>query len=300
MLDALAARRIELLFAVRPHAIGDAAHVIAGCRERGVAIGLWPMLSDADGRWPSTVNAEAFESFVREMFASLPRDLRPDTLAIDLEPPIRDVRAVLAGDVGVALGALRLRRPPGGVAALARVARDARERGIEVLAAVVPPLGGARGSGFERALSSPLASLRADAIAPLAYTSLFEGYARGVLRRDDARALLSGIALCTARANGSRAALCLGAVGVGALGDERVYRAPSELRDDVAIARASGVDDLALFDLGGVLARPPVDEWLAALTDTAPSRTLPRATLRTRALFALVELAGAALSASRT
>jgi hypothetical protein len=55
---------------------------------------------------------------------------------------------------------------------------------------------------------------------------------------------------------------------VGALGDEPVYRAVRELREDVAAARAAGIEDLSLFDLGGVLARPPAEAWIEALVET--------------------------------
>jgi hypothetical protein len=294
VLDALASRRIELLLALRPGGEAGAARAIAACRERGVAIGLWPMLSDADGRWASAKTATRFAAFVRALFDALPDGVAPDTLAIDLEPPIREVRALLAGDVRVAL---RWARSPASHRAdpiFTALADDARSRGIAVLAAVVPPLGAVRGRGLERLLGSPLAALGRCTVAPMAYTSLFEGYSRRVLRRRDARALLAELAAGAVHARGAAAALCLGAIGAGALGDERTYRGVGELADDVAIARAAGVDDLALFDLGGALARPPLEAWLDALVETPPARALPARTLRTSAAMSVLRAVSAA------
>ncbi|MDB4998076.1 MAG: hypothetical protein JWM74_5508, partial [Myxococcaceae bacterium] len=83
-----------------------------------------------------------------------------------------------------------------------------------------------------------------------------------------ARALRVLARTCTAtRARfGGTAGISLGAVGLGALGNEPVYRSPTELAEDVAIARAAGLDDLTLLDLGGVLTRDDPEAWLEAFT----------------------------------
>jgi hypothetical protein len=47
--------------------------------------------------------------------------------------------------------------------------------------------------------------------------------------------------------------------------DEPTYRSQSELSDDCAIAKARGIEDLAVFDLGGMLRRGPVDTWLDSI-----------------------------------
>ena len=109
------------------------------------------------------------------------------------------------------------------------------------------------------------------------YTSIVEGWSRGVLARRDARAVLAWACRASAARFGPRAGASLGAVGTGAFGDEPVYRTPAELADDVAIARRRRAsDDLGLlFELGGVLRRPPAEAWLEAFTETAPATDLP-------------------------
>jgi len=97
---------------------------------------------------------------------------------------------------------------------------------------------------------------------------------------------------------GAIAGASLGAVGKGALGDEAVYRSVGELREDVAIARRAGIDDLTLFDLGGALQRPPMEAWLDALVETEPAKEEPAWTLRSRAAIGAGLLIARALGAA--
>ena len=93
-----------------------------------------------------------------------------------------------------------------------------------------------------------------------------------------------------------RASISLGSVGVGALGDEQPYRSVAELAHDVSLARACGVDDLALFDLGGVLQKARPQDWLDAFVQT-PAAEGPRPTARrTRILEVGMKRAGSTIA----
>jgi hypothetical protein len=287
LLAELAARRIDLLVAVTPATADGAVDLVGACRAARVGIGLWPMVDDDQGRWPSAANADPFARFVRDLMAQL-RDARalPDEIAIDLEPPIDRVRGLLAGKAR----ALFQLPSPAGMRALADLVADLRAERMRVSAAVTPVavLPSALASrGWQRLLGTPLDGLALDAVNAMAYTSLFEGYSRGALRRADALAMFRAIARTCARRWGSRAAISLGVVGLGALGDERAYRTPHELAEDVALAEAAGVEELVLFGLDGVVARPPHHMWLDALcgTTAAPAGSA-RSTARSRAALA--------------
>lgn len=261
----LAARRIDLIVAVTPPTAASAAGLVDACRAAGVGIGLWPMLDDSDGRWPSAANAGRFAAFCRQLLVSLRAAAAlPDEIAIDLEPPIARVRALLTGSPR----ALFELPSPAGMRALGELVLELRGASLRVSAAVTPltVLPSALASrGWQHLLGTPVDGLPFDTINAMAYTSLFEGYSRGVLRRSDALAVLRAIARTSARRWGSRAAISLGVVGLGALGDERAYRAPHELAEDVALADAAGVEEIVLFGLDGILARPPRETWLDAL-----------------------------------
>jgi hypothetical protein len=283
----LAARRVDLLVAVTPPTAGQAARLVDCCRAAGVGIALWPMVDDRHGRWPSAANADRFVGFCRELVASL-RDAAalPDEIAIDLEPPIQRARGLLAGSPR----ALLQLPSQGGMRALAELVlelhRDAlRVTGVVTPLAVLPSALASR--GWQRLLGTPVDGVAFDSVNAMAYTSLLEGYSRGVLRRADALAMLRVIAATCARRWGARAAISLGVVGLGALGDERAYRTPRELAEDVALAEAAGIDELVLFALDGILARPPRAAWLDALCGAAPAAASnARPTPRARAALA--------------
>lgn len=289
-LAALAARSIQLLAAVRPGEEELAAELVASARARGLSVGLWPMLADADGRWLNPANEARFESWVAALVAQV-RGI--DTLVMDLEPPIAEVRALVDGRLDAAKAWL------GRDLSTARhehIVRRLRERGIESYAAVIPAVlyGGRAGRGWQRGLGTPVDGVGYDRVSPMLYTSLLEGYGFGAVDRDIARDLLRRWSALASGRFGARASVSLGAVGIGALGDEQTLRGPAELAQDVAVARAAGIDDIALFDLSGVLARPPIAPWLDALVGDGAGAP-PRTTRRGAAIDAGVRITGLAL-----
>jgi len=287
VLSALARRGIEIIVAAWPGPVDELAHLAARARDAGVGVAIWPMLADAAGRWASADNAGTFSAFVRKLVADLAaRGVKPSEIAVDLEPPIDRMRKLLAGRLhelhaGSGEGLARAR------GAVAELLRALRGDGVRVSAAVVPLVlfdGAARPGGFERALGTPVSGIAWDHASVMVYSSLVEGYARGLLDRRDVRPLLAASCREAALRFGGAAGASLGAVGTGALGDEAVYRGVAELSDDVAIARGAGIDDLTLFDLGGVLRRPPFEAWLDAFTETLPAPAPPRPTAKSLAL----------------
>ena len=113
-------------------------------------------------------------------------------------------------------------------------------------------------------LGTPATALDVDRHSVMAYTSLYEGWSRGLVNRARAERLFQLTARLTHARFGARASLSIGTVGTGAFGDEIGYRDPRELARDVALARAAGFDELALFDLGGVVRRAPAEAWFDA------------------------------------
>jgi len=288
VIEALASRGIGLVVAALPGARGDLARLCTVARERGVDLAIWPMLSDAEGRWASVDNAERFGRYVRDLLEELShRGICPDEVALDLEPTIERLKRLISLDPRGALDHARK-----GEERLLDLARELRARSIRVSSALMPlvlfdkPLDVSPG-GFEIAMGTPVSRFEWDHASVMMYTSLVEGYSRGLLARADVRPMLARAALEAKRRFGDRAGISLGAVGQGALGDEATYRSVEELADDVAITRAAGVDDLTLFDLGGVLRRPPLEAWLDAFVFTERALDFPGPTWRSRACLGL-------------
>lgn len=298
LLDALEARQIQLVFSVQPRQLDGALRLLERIQGRTPGFGVWPLLDDADGRWLNPGNADAFERWVSRLLDAVESSgLRVDTIALDLEPPIDDVRAWTRGELGAARAWWD--RTPSREAP-ERILRRATRMGMEVVATAIPPalLEGRAGRGWQRALGTPL-GLGYHRVSAMLYTSLFEGYSMGALGRPAARALLDRFTRDARTRFGGRASVSLGAVGKGALGDERAYRDVDELRDDVAIAQHAGVQDLALFDLTGVVGRGAPEPWLDALVNTPPAHRPPAASRRAQATVATLMVSGVAFDVAR-
>lgn len=261
VLDKLATRQIELLLAVRPWQLAEISAVAERVRGAGVYLGLWPMLGDEHGRWASVRSMVGFVALADAVIERVPV---LDELVIDLEPP----HEVLAQ-----WKALRLAFP---TAQGYREARDALAAaiarwkhvvsGLRVTTALLPviPLE-VGGEWLQRALGTPATALPVDAHSVMAYSTLYEGWSRGVVDRTRAEWLLAGTARATRWRFRARGGISLGCVGPGAFGDEPGYRDVAELARDVAIARRAGIHEIALFDLAGVVRRGDVDAWLDVL-----------------------------------
>lgn len=293
LLEKLAARQIDLLLAVRPWQLAEIAAVVSRARAAGVYLGLWPMLGDEHGRWASVRSMVGFIALADEVIARAP-DI--DELVIDLEPPhevlarwkalrpafptaqgYREASEALAAAIArwryrdpcppagqegnsseLSSRRLHAARPPAGQ-------RDSIEL-LRVTTAVLPLLAiELGGEWMQRALGTPATRLPVDMHNVMAYTSLYEGWSRGLVGRRRAELLLAITARAARARFGPRVGLSLGCVGPGAFGDEVGYRDVRELQRDVAIATRAGIEELALFDLAGVVRRGDVDAWLDAL-----------------------------------
>lgn len=294
----LARYSLEAALAVRPADVEAVGAWDERAREHGVRAALWPMIEDGAGRWLSIANAGAYRDFLRAVRGRAPGA----EVVLDLEPPLPLVRGALDGRWGAARGLLSLLRAgearAEGERVIASICEEARAGGAALTLAVVPfVLFDAEGRPGWARLFGPTAPLPATRVNAMLYTTLIEGYSRGALRRDDALALLAEGCEAAVSRFGGRAAVSLGAVGTGALGDEPVYPDPAALAVDVAVAEASGVSDLWLFDLGGVLSRGAPERWLDAFVAPGSGRRPAPRSARARAVAAALRAAGRALAA---
>lgn len=272
VLELLSRYSLSLVVAVRPGDMDVLARLLDKTHARGIGACVWPMLSDEEGRWLSCANVRAFERFLEALWESvLSRWPRSMGLLIDLEPPISDVRSFLSGTVLPRMKRSRESRDAEDARdVLSRMLRRFSVRGLEIMGALMPNIlfdTDAR-PVWQSLMGTPVPAGDFDVLSPMLYTSMMEGYSHGLLGRRDVLALLYLLARRAREQWHERASVSLGVVSTGALGDEPVYRDPSELSADVAAVLAAGIRDIALFDLAGVLSRGPATAWLSAFTRT--------------------------------
>ncbi|MBX3205201.1 MAG: hypothetical protein KF764_09035 [Labilithrix sp.] len=309
----LARYGLELVLAVRPWDEPELPRVAQALRDGGVPLSIWPMLPDDEGRWASVHNAPQWSRLALSVCDALEAaGAPPRDVLFDLEPPFAQARALAAvgsressssaGLAGLASGLARSGAPAFDAAsrALARVVADIHARGIATSTAVWPLVALDRpgGQAWQSLLGTPVDALGAGHVSVMMYTSILEGWSRRTLRRRDVTALLAAATARAVRRWGDTAGISLGCVGTGAFEDEPTYRDPSELAEDVAVARAAGCEKLTLFDLGGVLAREPAEAWLDAFASGGEAAARPTSK-RVRAARAIARAATWALGRPR-
>ena len=300
------------------------ARILERFGEAGLRVTLWPMLADRDGRWVNAENVDAVAAFVLDRLDAVLRlgAPAPEAVAIDLEPAIERVSPARAArragaregkpsaPHGYALRPTDRRAFLHAKERLLALEAELHARGVAISAAIVPsvlldaPPNGGVGrpaspaqTGWQEALGTPVDGVAWDRVSVMLYASILEGWSGGVLRRQDVRSLLVTTSRAAAVRFGARAGVSLGLVGPGALKDEPLYRGPDELADDVALVTASGVDELALFDLGGVVRSGDPSAWLEAFAARPATSPLPEPTLRVRAVLATARAAGGVFGA---
>jgi hypothetical protein len=265
VLAPLCADKLDVLLAVRPWQVDEATYTIAALRSRGLFVGAWPMVADEDGRWASASSMLAFAGFADRVA----RLCGADEVIVDLEPPFDNMKNWKAFQAAPASSPQRTWQFARARDELTLVVKTWRQRGLRVTTAVIPLVAwdwrSPRGGPMQRLLGTPVDSLAVDGHSVMAYSSLFEGWSRGLLNRRRAEWLLTKCAQRTVRRWGQRGGLSLGTVAAGAFGDEPSYRNPDELRADVNIATKAGITELSLFDLGGVMRSAQPQRWIDAL-----------------------------------
>lgn len=264
VLAALARRKIELVLAVRPWDLVELPRTAARIADAGVVLSLWPMLTDDDGRFLHVGNVARMRELALRAIEAARGDGAPvSDVMLDVEPPVEAMRSVLHASFGPILSsAVRgMRLYQRASAATLALRRRLEGEGVSVSAAVTPHVLVQNHDSLSRFFGGVATDIF-PALDVMAYTTLMSGYSRGLVDRRRSLRLLGHFASRASNIESVR--IGLGCVGLGAMGDEATFGSPAELAKDVAVVRRAGVVDLALLDLGGVLARPPIDGWLDA------------------------------------
>lgn len=286
VLNFLESHRFHPIFAVHPgDDLDELVELTGAIEEMGLEVGVWPLLDQDDGYWPSVRNAEQFAGRVREIVEHLAdADRRPSWLAFDMEPPISDGSTIVETARGFARDRLVGEERSGFRRAVERyreLASAMADRGIGTFGVTTSPVAAdahREAARVGRWLETPWMEVEWDRAGFMAYGSIVQAHSAGLLDYRDVRALHYRLFVETVRRWEGRAHASLGITGTGVYGDEPVYEQPEELARDVAAARAAGIDDLAIFSLEGFLGKDRPGVWGRAVAGAEPETPPPTLT----------------------
>ncbi|MBA2661231.1 MAG: hypothetical protein H0U74_02990 [Bradymonadaceae bacterium] len=282
VLDLLCTGPIHPIFAVLHEAdLDELAALLRAVQARGLGAGIWPLLPEALGYWPSERNAAAYFERIQELLSQLEaRECAPQWIAVDLEPPIDQVSLLLRSSFGLPAAVVQLflanmdpARFADSSAIFCREIGALNARGFETLGVTLPLAAHDLRDGgtlWQDLLEAPWAAVPWNHAGIMAYGSMIAGYSRGMLSVEDARAIHFRLFEHLVAAFGERAHASLGVTGTGKLGDEPVYTSAEELAQDVAAARAAGISDIAIFCLEGLIGRPDAGRWIELAMGAEP------------------------------
>ncbi|MBK6697768.1 MAG: hypothetical protein IPG50_37120 [Myxococcales bacterium] len=189
----LRGREVELVLAVRPWHVAGLGEVVRRVAGEGVALSLWPMLSDEDGRFLHAGNVARMRALVtRVLAAAMPSAsaLKPEPrldVMLDLEPPVDTLRALAhwrLGPAALAAAAAFAASERNDRAARALVT-DIQRAGATVSVAVMPHVVLPGGRALSRLAAVPTLA-GTDSVDLMLYRTLAQGYARGLVSRQRA------------------------------------------------------------------------------------------------------------------
>jgi len=278
---------VMLCLSVPDAALGDPlTHLLQAYEDAALDVALWLLLPKSVGYWPSERNADAFSRHLDAVFSWADRRrLRVPWIAVDLEMPLPQALAVresrglkqFAAMLKIAFANLNARRFARAVGQFRMILDKVHDRGAQALCAAHDYIAEDFHLGapiVQDFLETPVVDVAWDAVSTMIYNSMVVG--QFGVTPDDARWMQYEIGCELKQTFGGRAGLSQGLTGVGVLGDETYYTDPRQLAPDVAAAKAAGIDDVAIFNLEGILKSSDPAAWFQAAID-APAQ-IPRRT----------------------
>jgi len=272
---------VTLCLSVPDGTLGDPlARLLRAYADVGLDVALWPLLSKAIGYWPSERNADAFSAGIDAVFTWADRQrVHVPWIAVDLELPLPQALAYRGSrglkqlfTIGrIALANLNARRFAWAVNRYRAILRKIHDHSAKALCAAHDTiiedfhLGAPIVQDF---LEAPVVDVEWDIVSTMIYNSMVVEQFH--VAPDDARWMQYEVGCELKRAFGARAGISLGLTGVGVLGDEPHYIDPAQLAPDIAAAKASGINDIAIFNLEGILRSPDPAAWFQVAIDTPP------------------------------
>jgi hypothetical protein len=251
--------------------------------DAGVEYAFWPLMEQEQGYFPGERNIAQYSALVRHQIEwAQKNDVLPDMIAIDLEMPIQQMRAVMSAPnalhrLGMVYTSARdnldRERYYRAKSQLDSLNCEIQDLGMRTLTAVLPWVGlelEGEAELVQDMTETPASGIGWDILSPMLYVSMLVGMSGGALTTRDANWLLYDNCCRLRSKYGGRAGVSLGLTGGGVLQDEPVFEMPSELVTGLKAALAAGIRDVSIYSLEGVISRKDQRQWFEALRSAKP------------------------------
>ena len=280
--ELLARYGVSLGVAIPQQRLGPGLERLLGaCGQAGAPVMLWLLLPEEQGYWPNAHNVSQYLDYAHRVCEWLDsRNLRADWFAVDMEPPIHQLRGLKeaspANAPGHLVNMLRENRDRTRLHAAAEqysgLVQRLHQRGAKVLAAagdIVATDMATGAGGFQNAMATPVTMAPFDVVSFMIYSSTVVGMTRGLATHRDMRWYIYRTLSAARAAAGRRVGVSLGVTDRGVISD-RFHTGPDSLLPDVQAALAAGVQDIAVYNLEGILKATRPEAWFDMLTNAEP------------------------------
>ena len=244
--------------------------LLADALDRGIRVTLWPLLSTAQGPWANEHNVEAFSTLVRDYMDWLDAEgLHPEWFVVNMENSSAQMDIIkelfYSGDYQALLEILLGNLDPVGFALAVEAYRllveEMQGRGYKVMVTTYPFMMDDLHDGdpdIQDLANVPIAGIDWDALTFTPYRTAYSDDL-GVEFTPDIVYEYGKLAMMLF---GPRARLAVGIIGYSGHGDG--YVSPEDLALDISAAKATGIEEIDLFHLGGMIAEGGPGVWLDA------------------------------------
>ena len=270
---------------------------------QGVEVHPWLLLAESDGYWPGSTNASLFSAKARQLSSLwISHGLAPTTLVVDMEMRMdryRRLDELLSAPIANVFEIVHFLRSGvnrwqyfGATLTYAALVNDLHRAGWKVHLTTAPQMADDYSDGddgLRQAFGVPVDSIAWDSISIQAYRTLFGGYS---LFGPLTPFFVYDYGKMAQKVWGSRAAIDIGITGNG-VDHAPTYVDGSDMRRDVEAALSAGFypDDIFVYNLEGILDKPPVAGWFEAPQENAPAPPLDMGTPAIHAMSITLDLA---------
>ena len=252
--------------------------VLETYRDAGVPVVCWPLLPPKEGLYLNRRSAGEFERALERLFAWCDaRDHPLETVLVDIEPATLPGQHFLSrARVRQMLEDLDHRTFEAAIPRFERIVALLRSHGTRAMAATVPFVAQDHATGrrgWQDLAGGPILAVDWDQVFVMVYPSWFvqTGRLLGV-GWDAAHQLTFQYAREVKRIWGARAVVGVGVTHPGEGQESVIYETPTQLAPAIAAVRAAGVEEIAVYDLEGMLGSPDPRAWFEVLSQTAAAR----------------------------